>query len=74
MEDKTAEVWYMDEWNTVHPVITNAIQIHAFLYLVSKEADVADSDRAVIAARICRYLSRIPSVYGGVLKINRIRC
>ena len=67
-EDKTAEVWYMDEWNTVHPVITNAIQIHAFLYLVSKEADVADSDRAVIAARICRYLSRIPSVYGDVLK------
>lgn len=67
-EDKTANVWYMDEWTVVHPVITYAIQIHAFVYLVSKEAEILDSDQAVIAARICRYLSRIPTVYSEVLK------
>lgn len=67
-EAKTANVWYMDEWAVVHPVITYAVQIHAFVYLVSKEAEISDSGQAVAAARICRYLSRIPSVYSEVLK------
>lgn len=68
VEDKVAEVWYMDDWDIVHPVITNAIQVHSLLYLVSKEVEGASTDQAVIAARICRYLSRIPSVYADVLK------
>lgn len=67
-EDKVAEVWYMDEWEIVHPIITNAIQMHSLLYLVSKEVEDASSDQALIAARICRYLSRIPSVYVDILK------
>lgn len=67
-EDRVAEVWYMDEWDIVHPIITNAIQMHSLLYLVSKEVEGASSEQAVIASRICRYLSRIPSVYTNVLK------
>lgn len=67
-EKDVSAVWYMDDWNHIHPVITYAIRIHAFLYLVSKEVETAESDRALIAARICRYLSRIPSVYNEVLK------
>lgn len=67
-EDRVAEVWYRDEWATVHPIITNAIQMHSLVYLVSKEVEGTTSDQAVIAARICRYLSRIPSIYIDVLK------
>lgn len=67
-EKDVSAVWYMDDWNRIHPVITYAIRIHSFSYLVSKEVEASDSDRALVAARICRYLSRIPSVYSEVLK------
>lgn len=68
VEDKVAEVWYKGEWAFVHPVLTEAIQMHSLLYLVSKEVEGTAADQAVIASRICRYLSRIPSIYADVLK------
>lgn len=68
VEDKVSGVWFKGEWAFVHPVLTDAIQMHSLLYLVSKEVEGTAADQAVIASRICRYLSRIPSIYSEVLK------
>lgn len=67
-DDKVAEYWFSDDWETLHPLITESVRLHAFVFLISEKCPQKDDDLSLIAARICRYLSRIPSPYSELLK------
>lgn len=67
-EKKVAQFWYADEWSELHPLITEAIQQQALLFLLLEKMEDKENDQPVIAARICRYLSRLPSAYSELLK------
>lgn len=60
--------WYTDNWGKLHPHITEALQLLALTFLLGEEAEEDESSLSIIAARICRYLSRLPSAYSELLK------
>lgn len=68
MDDEVAEYWFSDDWETLHPLITESVRLHVFVFLISGKYPQKDHDLSLVAARICRYLSRIPSPYSELLK------
>lgn len=66
-EKEVAQFWYSDEWSKLHPLITEAIQLQALIFLLLEQTG-EEEDMPIIAARICRYLSRFPSAYSELLK------
>ena len=68
MDDKVSEYWFSDEWGTLHPLITESVRLHTFVFLICGQCRQKEDDLSLIAARICRYLSRIPSPYSELLK------
>lgn len=67
-EKEVARFWYTDEWEELHPLLTTAIQFQALTFLLLEKTGEHTNDQRVIAARICRYLSRLPSAYSELLK------
>lgn len=68
MDDKVSEYWFSDDWDTLHPLITESVRLHTFVFLICGQCRQKEDDLSLIAARICRYLSRIPSPYSELLK------
>lgn len=68
MDDKVSEYWFSDDWETLHPLITESVRLHTFVFLICGQCRQKEDDLSLIAARICRYLSRIPSPYSELLK------
>ena len=68
MDDKVSEYWFSDDWDTLHPLITESVRLHTFVFLICGQCRRKEDDLSLIAARICRYLSRIPSPYSELLK------
>lgn len=68
MDDKVSEYWFSDDWDTLHPLITESVRLHTFVFLICGQCRQKEDDLSLIAARICRYLSRIPSPYSKLLK------
>lgn len=68
MDDKVFEYWFSDDWDTLHPLITESVRLHTFVFLICGQCRQKEDDLSLIAARICRYLSRIPSPYSELLK------
>ena len=68
MDDKVSEYWFSDDWDTLHPLITESVRLHTFVFLICGQCRQKEDGLSLIAARICRYLSRIPSPYSELLK------
>ena len=68
MDDKVSEYWFSDDWDTLHPLITESVRLHTFVFLICGQCRQKEDDLSLIAPRICRYLSRIPSPYSELLK------
>lgn len=68
MDDKVSEYWFSDDWDTLHPLIIESVRLHTFVFLICGQCRQKEDDLSLIAARICRYLSRIPSPYSELLK------
>ena len=68
MDDKVSEYWFSDDWDTLHPLITESVRLHTFVFLICGQCRQKEDDLSLIAARICRYLSRMPSPYSELLK------
>lgn len=68
MDDKVSEYCFSDDWDTLHPLITESVRLHTFVFLICGQCRQKEDDLSLIAARICRYLSRIPSPYSELLK------
>lgn len=66
--EEVAQFWYSNEWSKLHPLITEAIQLQALIFLLLEQTGEEEEDMQIIAARICRYLSRYPSAYSELLK------
>ena len=68
MDDKVSEYCFSDDCDTLHPLITESVRLHTFVFLICGQCRQKEDDLSLIAARICRYLSRIPSPYSELLK------
>ncbi|MEY8485592.1 ATP-binding protein [uncultured Parabacteroides sp.] len=67
-EKQVEELWFANDWHKIHPILVKAIQMDTLAYLLLLDSEDSESDIPVISARICRYLSRIPSPYSSLLK------
>ena len=68
MDDKVSEYWFSDDWDTLHPLITESVRLHTFVFKICGQSPLKEDELSQIAARICRYIYRIPSPYSELLK------
>lgn len=66
LETRISNIWFADNLEQIHPLLSESLRLLALFYLLADRNE--ESDIRIISARICRYLSRLPSAYSEVLK------